>query len=203
MAGTEIYTWHGINAVSLLARAARDGIQLPSGSPKAAALADDILRTVDSAPVRNTWAESTACEAAIALGGCGGGKGFANHPRPPVPLQLTGVITNAKVTISPNKVGAGPVVITVSNQTSQSRTLRGLPRQRSSMPRLTSSFLSEKCCSRRHLCDKNGKNGSSTEGKSDDTNEGASGSHKPSTEGGSDDTHGSNGHGQSGSHGKH
>ena len=61
--------------------------------------------------------------AAIALGGCGGGKGFANHPRPPVPLQLTGVITNAKVTISPNKVGAGPVVITVSNQTSQSRTL--------------------------------------------------------------------------------
>ena len=27
---TEIYTWPGINAVSLLARAARDGIQLPS-----------------------------------------------------------------------------------------------------------------------------------------------------------------------------
>ena len=49
-------------------RAARDGIQLPSGSPKVAALADDILRTVDSAPVRNTWTEVTACEAAIALG---------------------------------------------------------------------------------------------------------------------------------------
>jgi V8-like Glu-specific endopeptidase/tetratricopeptide (TPR) repeat protein len=65
---TEIYTWPGINAVSLLARAARDGIQLPSGSPKAAALANDILRTVDSAPVRNTWTEVTACEAAIALG---------------------------------------------------------------------------------------------------------------------------------------
>ena len=65
---TDVYTWHGINAVSLLARAARDGIQLPSGSPKAAALADDILRTVDSAPVRDTWTEVTACEAAIALG---------------------------------------------------------------------------------------------------------------------------------------
>jgi hypothetical protein len=65
---TDFYTWHGINAVALLARAARDGIQLPSGLPKVAALADDILRTVDSAPVRNTWTEVTACEAAIALG---------------------------------------------------------------------------------------------------------------------------------------
>ena len=65
---TDFYTWHGINAVALMARAAREGIQLPSGSPKVAALADDILRTVDSAPVRNTWTEVTACEAAIALG---------------------------------------------------------------------------------------------------------------------------------------
>jgi hypothetical protein len=61
--------------------------------------------------------------AVIALTGCGGGKDFANKPRPPVPLQLTGVITKQKVTISPRKVGAGPVVITVSNQTGQSHTL--------------------------------------------------------------------------------
>lgn len=60
---------------------------------------------------------------AIALTGCGGGKDFANNPRPPVPLQLTGVITKDKVTISPHRVGAGPVVITVSNQSGQSRTL--------------------------------------------------------------------------------
>jgi hypothetical protein len=61
--------------------------------------------------------------AVVVLTGCGGGKDFANKPRPPVPLELTGVITNQKVTISPNKVGAGPVVITVSNQTPQSHTL--------------------------------------------------------------------------------
>jgi hypothetical protein len=60
---------------------------------------------------------------ALALAGCGGGKDFANKPRPPVPLDLTGVITKQKVTISPNKVGAGPVTITVSNQSGQSRTL--------------------------------------------------------------------------------
>lgn len=65
---TEIYTWHGINAVALLVRATRDGIPLPSGLPNAATMAGDILRTVDSAAVRNTWTEVTACEAAIALG---------------------------------------------------------------------------------------------------------------------------------------
>ena len=60
---------------------------------------------------------------ALALASCGGGKDFANKPRPPVTLELTGVITKQKVTISPHKVGAGPVVITVSNQSEQARTL--------------------------------------------------------------------------------
>lgn len=61
---------------------------------------------------------------ALALAGCGGGEDFKNDPRPPVTLELTGVITRDEVTISPNKVGAGPVVITVSNQSGQSRTLK-------------------------------------------------------------------------------
>ena len=61
---------------------------------------------------------------ALAFAGCGGGEDFKNDPRPPVTLELTGVITQDEVTISPNKVGAGPVVITVSNQSGASRTLR-------------------------------------------------------------------------------
>jgi hypothetical protein len=60
---------------------------------------------------------------ALPLASCGGGKDFENNPRPPVTLELTGVITKDKVTISPRKVGAGPVEITVSNQSGQSRTL--------------------------------------------------------------------------------
>jgi V8-like Glu-specific endopeptidase len=62
------HTWHGINAVALLARARQDGIDLPAGMPEAAAVADEILRAVDSSPVQDTWTEVTACEAAIALG---------------------------------------------------------------------------------------------------------------------------------------
>lgn len=52
----------------------------------------------------------------LVVAGCGDDD-FENEPRPPVPLQLTGVITDERVTVSPNRVGAGPVVITISNQT--------------------------------------------------------------------------------------
>jgi hypothetical protein len=62
------------------------------------------------------------CAAALALAGCGEDD-FENEPRPPVPIQLTGVITEEKVTVSPNDVGAGPIVLTVSNQTDASHTV--------------------------------------------------------------------------------
>lgn len=62
------------------------------------------------------------CAAALLLAGCGEDD-FENEPRPPTPVQLTGVITEEKVTISPDTLGAGPVVITVSNQTEQPHTI--------------------------------------------------------------------------------
>jgi V8-like Glu-specific endopeptidase len=65
---TDTYTWPGINAVALLARAGRDRIDLPAGLPEPAELAEVILHTVDAAPEQNTWTEVTACEAALALG---------------------------------------------------------------------------------------------------------------------------------------
>ncbi len=61
-------TWHGINAVALLARAGREGVELAPGTPEATVLAERILQTVDADPVPHMWTEVTACEAAIALG---------------------------------------------------------------------------------------------------------------------------------------
>jgi hypothetical protein len=65
-----------------------------------------------------------ASVAAVAgAAGCGE-EDFANEPRPPVPLQLTGVIQDDKVTVSPSRdIGAGPFVITISNQTDAEHTI--------------------------------------------------------------------------------
>jgi hypothetical protein len=60
---------------------------------------------------------------AMLLAGCGGGSHFKNKPRPPVPLQLTGVVTDRGVQVSPRKVGAGPVILIISNQTNGAHTV--------------------------------------------------------------------------------
>jgi hypothetical protein len=63
-----------------------------------------------------------AAVAAFAAG-CGD-EDFENEPRPPVPVELTGVIQDDKVTVSPSRnIGAGPFVITISNQTDANRTI--------------------------------------------------------------------------------
>ena len=60
---------------------------------------------------------------AIALAGCGGGKTFANRPRPPAPINLTVYISNSRVSVSPAAVGAGPVVFIVTNQAARAESL--------------------------------------------------------------------------------
>jgi hypothetical protein len=57
-----------------------------------------------------------------AAAGCGGDD-FENKPRPATAVTLTGVIQDEGVTVSPKEEGAGPVVITISNQTDQSRSV--------------------------------------------------------------------------------
>jgi hypothetical protein len=60
--------------------------------------------------------------AAGLISGCGGSD-FKNEARAPVRLALTGVIKDDKVTVSPAKIGAGPVEITISNQSGSVRTV--------------------------------------------------------------------------------
>jgi hypothetical protein len=71
---------------------------------------------------RGSAAVLTAGLTVVLVAGCGSSD-FKNKPRPAVPIELTGVIQEKKVTVSPNKVGAGPILITVSNQTNDAHTL--------------------------------------------------------------------------------
>ena len=40
-----------------------------------------------------------------------------------MPVELTGVIQEGRITVSPNEVGAGPIVITISNQSQDAHTV--------------------------------------------------------------------------------
>jgi hypothetical protein len=76
--------------------------------------------------------------AAALITGCGGSH-FKNKSRPPVPLQITGVITDKDVTVSPSKFGAGPITLIISNQTQASHTvtLEGAPLSKQATPTQT------------------------------------------------------------------
>jgi hypothetical protein len=72
--------------------------------------------------MRATPRTAALVAAGALLAGCGD-EDFANEPRPAVPVELTGVIQDDAVTVSPSNVGAGPVVITISNQTKDRHTI--------------------------------------------------------------------------------
>ena len=59
--------------------------------------------------------------AGIALAGCGGTR--ENHLRPPTPVTLTAAIHEDGIQVSPARVGAGTVVLVVSNQSKAPQTV--------------------------------------------------------------------------------
>jgi hypothetical protein len=60
---------------------------------------------------------------AAAVTGCGSGSTFANLPRPATPVDLTVYISNQRVLVSPNSVGAGPVIFIVTNGSAKTQAL--------------------------------------------------------------------------------
>ena len=54
----------------------------------------------------------------LLFGACGEDD-FPNDPRPPAPIELTAAIDQRSVSISPLSLGAGLVVVTISNQTDE------------------------------------------------------------------------------------
>jgi len=58
----------------------------------------------------------------LGVAGCGDDD-FANDPRPPTPVEMSAVIRDDGVTLSPKREGAGPLLITFSNQTDRAHTI--------------------------------------------------------------------------------
>lgn len=55
--------------------------------------------------------------AALGVAACGDDD-FENNPRPPAPIELSALIADTGVRVSPaNDIGAGPATVTISNQT--------------------------------------------------------------------------------------
>jgi hypothetical protein len=69
-----------------------------------------------------------ACLPALALAlsasGCGSDNtSYKNTPRPPAPINVTAAITDSQIKVSPRRFGAGPIVLIISNQSSDAQSV--------------------------------------------------------------------------------
>lgn len=71
---------------------------------------------------RRTMLLAGGVAAAVAISACGD-EDFANEPRPPAPVTVTGVIRDDGVTLSPRREGAGPIQIKLANLTDRAHTI--------------------------------------------------------------------------------
>lgn len=71
--------------------------------------------------IRRSIASAGLASATAILAGCGGTDDYANKPRPPAPINVTANITDERIAISPRRFGAGPIVLIIANQSSESQ----------------------------------------------------------------------------------
>jgi hypothetical protein len=62
-----------------------------------------------------------ASAALIAVTGCGNDASYKNDPRPPTTIVIAAAILPDKVSVSPAEFGAGPISLTVANETDASQ----------------------------------------------------------------------------------
>jgi hypothetical protein len=59
----------------------------------------------------------------VAIAGCGTSSDYKNDPRPPSPIVLTASIDDQRVSVSPQRFGAGPISLIVTNQTNTAQSV--------------------------------------------------------------------------------
>lgn len=53
--------------------------------------------------------------------GCGGSTSYANADRPPAPISISIAVSNQRVAVSPDRIGAGPVQLLIANLSGRSQ----------------------------------------------------------------------------------
>jgi hypothetical protein len=71
----------------------------------------------------------SAMLAVAALAGCGETADYENAERPPAPVNVSVALTPAGVAVSPSRIGAGPIVLLIANESGRTRDLTLAPRR--------------------------------------------------------------------------
>ena len=71
--------------------------------------------------IRMIGALATLVVLAGLCAGCGDNASYANADRPPAPIAISIAITGQRIAVSPNRVGAGPVVLLIANESGRSQ----------------------------------------------------------------------------------
>src|SRR5688500_18283979 len=58
---------------------------------------------------------------ALTAAGCGDEDDYKNDLRPPSPINVTAYVSTDRVSVSPARFGAGPIVVVVTNQSNSSQ----------------------------------------------------------------------------------
>jgi len=66
---------------------------------------------------------------------------YKNAPRPPAPINVTAAITDSQIKVSPRRFGAGPIVLIISNQSSDAQSVTFETGGRTSGIRQTTSAI--------------------------------------------------------------
>jgi hypothetical protein len=78
-------------------------------------------------PTAGSYGRALALGAAVLLAliplGCGGQNDYHNQLRPAAPINITAYISNSRVSVSPTRFGAGPIVVIATNQSDSSQEL--------------------------------------------------------------------------------
>ncbi len=73
-------------------------------------------RSISHARDRRALLPAALAALALAVAGCGGNDEARSQQRPPVPINVSVLIGQERITASPAKFGAGPVSLLVANQ---------------------------------------------------------------------------------------